>query len=128
MTQENKGSVGDKKVLYPVYAAFIILYACIFVIIGVFSAKFLDNIFPKFKKEENKSKLKIFLEILIQISCIAIITYIFREYTQYFVMKIDLLKRNSYGSPDKFAALIIAPTMFLVQPSLVTKINYLVNN
>jgi hypothetical protein len=32
-----------------------------------------------------------------------------------------------YGNPDRFAALIIAPTMFAVQPNLINKIKYIWN-
>lgn len=123
-----KISKNDKtQVFYPKYAAFIVLYAVIFVTIGVTSAKLLDSIFPSFDEKNPKHKLVLYLEVLLQISAIAIITYIFREYTNYFIQSIDFIKRNSYGSPDKFAALIIAPTMFSVQPSLIKKIKYLVN-
>ena len=117
------------QVLYPKYAGFIVLYACIFVTIGVFSARVLDSLFPEFDEETKtqKHKFLIFLEVLAQISSIAIITYIFREYTNYFVQSIKFLKKHSYGSPDKFAALIIAPTMFSVQPSLINKIKFLAN-
>jgi len=115
------------QVFYPKYASFIILYSCIFVTIGVFFAKIIDSLFPSFdeKEVEQKYNLVIYLEVLAQISCIALVTYIFREYVNYFIQSIDFIKKNSYGSPDKFAALIIAPTMFAVQPSLINKIKYL---
>jgi hypothetical protein len=119
-----------KQVLYPKYATFIVIYACIFVTTGVLFARLLEKLFPKFdeKNKTKKHKSIIFIEILLQISSIAVITYIFREYTNYFIESIDFFKKHTYGSPDKFAALIIAPTMFTVQPSLIKKINYLANS
>mgnify|MGYP001186912040 CR=1 FL=1 len=116
-----------KQIIYPVYSGFIILYACIFVTIGVFFAKLLDKIFPRFDPKKPKSKVVIYIEVLLQIASIVFITYVFREYTHYFIESFDYLKKNSYGSPDKFATIIIAPTMFAVQPSLINKIEYLAN-
>jgi hypothetical protein len=122
------------QIFYPKYALFIIFYSCIFVTIGVLFAKMLDDIFPKFDENKNKnkntikSKILLYIEVLIQISTIALITYIFREYISHFIESIDYVKKNIYGSPDKFAALIIAPTMFSVQPSLINKIKFLANS
>lgn len=119
------------QVFYPKYAGFIILYACLFLTIGVFSAKIIDSTFPKFNRNEyesTKSKIILYIEVLAQIAAIALITYIFREYIHYFIQSINYFKKNSYGSPDKFAALIIAPTMFAVQPSLINKIKFLANS
>ena len=120
----------SKQIIYPKYALFIVLYACVFLTIGVLSAKVLDNIFPKFdpKKKNHKHKLILFLEVLLQVSAIAIITYVFREYVSKMVESIKYLNQFLHGSPDKFAALIIAPTMFTVQPSLTDKIEYLANS
>ena len=122
----------SKQVFYPKYAFFIVFYACIFVSIGVLFAKIIDSVFPKFDpiSQENtkRNKFILYLEVLAQISAIAIATYIFREYVHYFIQSFDFFSRNSYGSPDKFAALIIAPTMFSVQPSLINKIKFLANS
>lgn len=120
------------QIFYPKYAFFICFYACIFVSIGVIFAKIIDSIFPKFdsnlQEDLKRNKFILYLEVLAQISAIAIITYIFREYVHHFIQSIDFFKRNSYGSPDKFAALIIAPTMFSVQPSLINKIKFLASS
>lgn len=128
MAKEKKEKI--TQVFYPKYALFIILYACVFVSIGVFFAKIIDSVFPKFDDKETPKKYKIviYIEVLAQISAIAIATYIFREYVHYFIQSIKFLEKHSYGSPDKFAALIIAPTMFSVQPSLINKIKFLANS
>jgi len=118
--------VKEAQILYPNYALFICLYACIFVTIGVFFANILNTIFPKY--DETKNKIVIYIEVLLQIISIAMVTYIFREYTEYFIKSFSFFKKRTYGSPDKFAALIIAPTMFSVQPNLIKKIKFLVNN
>lgn len=121
----SKNSNIKKQVLYPKYAGFIVLYAIIFLTIGVGSAKILDLIFPDFDENNPKNRIVMYIEVLLQISAIALITYVFREYTNYIVNLVPVLSSSKYGSPDKFAALIIAPTMFSVQPHLIRKIRYL---
>ena len=115
------------QVFYPKYAGFIVLYAMIFVQVGVIFAKLLDKLFPTFEETNPKHSVYIYIEVLIQIGAVGVITYIFREYTSYFIESSSLFKKHMYGSPDKFAALIIAPTMFSVQPNLIRKIRYLVD-
>jgi hypothetical protein len=120
------------QIFYPTYAAFIVLYSCIFVTIGVLFAKMLDDIFPKFNRSDivsnKKSKFILYLEVLGQVSSIALITYIFKEYISYFFESISYVKKHKYDSPDKFAALIIIPTIFAVQTSLINKIKFLANS
>lgn len=113
------------KVIYPKYMAFISIYSILFLTIGVFCARILDLIFPKFDIYKPKSKIIIYIEVLLQIASIAIITYIFREFTDFFVKLVPFLDKHNYGSPGKFAALIIAPTMFSVQTHLIDKLKYL---
>ena len=120
-----KKSNTKKPVLYPKYGGFIVLYAIVFLTVGVGSAKILDLIFPDFNETNPKNRFVMYIEVLLQTAAIAIITYIFREYTNYFVNLVPVLSSSKYGSPDKFAALIIAPTMFSVQPHLIKKIRYL---
>ena len=117
----------QKQIIYPKYAGFIVLYASIFLIIGINAANVLEKIFPKFDETKKKSTFIIYIEVLLQISSIAIITYIFREVTSNLIESVPMFKKHMYGSPDKFAALVIAPTMFSVQPSLISKIEYLAN-
>ena len=120
----------SNQIFYPKYAAFVVLYSCIFITTGILFAKIIDSLFPKFNRNElesSRSKIVLYIEVLAQISAIALITYIFREYIHYFIQSINIFKRNSYGSPDKFATLIIIPTLFVVQPSLISKIKFLAN-
>jgi len=118
------------KILYPKYIGFIIVYSCVFLTIGVTTAKLLNKLFPEFEEpEENgkkqKSKIQYYFEIIIQISSIAVITYIFRELIHFIFTNIKSI--SLYGKPDKYAALIIAPTMFTAQPNLIKKIKYVWN-
>lgn len=115
--------------IYPKYASFIGLHAIIFFTIGVSFAKLLDRIFPKFNTEnpEKKTKLQYYLETTLQIACIGIITYMIRVFVNHLIISIDILKKHIYGNPGKFADIIIAPTMFALQPNLINKIRYIWN-
>ena len=122
---ENKMNIIKKykktKIIYPKYAFWIIIYAIIFFNIGVTIGKILDTYLPKYDKDKKKSIL--LLEIYLQIGLIALSTYIFRENVD-FILK-NLFKINK--SPDKFAILIVAPTMFGQQKELMKKLNHLWN-
>ena len=126
-------TINGEQVIYPRYAALVFLTSAIFLLLGVSFAKFLDNTFPKFKniKEESdeipiKYKGQILIEVIVQIGIIAVFSYILREV----VINIIYLifgKKNVIGKPDKYAILIVAPTMFSQQKSLINKITYLWN-
>jgi hypothetical protein len=117
------------QVLYPKYAGFIAVYAIIFLTIGVSAAKVLDELFPKFNEndKENKGKFRYYIEAIIQIAMIALVTYLFREIIHFVFARVKGIKKHMYGNPDRFAALIIAPTMFAAQPNLINKIKYIWN-
>ena len=129
MEKKSNGNEFSLFGIYPKYALFIGLYSIIFFTIGSSFAQFLDNIFPKFNYEnpEEKSKYQYYFETIVQMACIGIIAYIFREFINYLVNSIDILRRNIYGKPGKFAVIIIAPTMFALQPNLIEKVEYLWN-
>lgn len=117
------------QIIYPKYALFIIIYAVIFLLIGVSIGRGFDIIFPKFLEEkdsnvEHKSKGRYIGEILLQIAAIVVSTYIFRELVHFVFEQIEILRVNNFGKPDRFAVLILAPTMFSVQPNLIKKIQY----
>jgi hypothetical protein len=118
-------------VLYPKYAGFIAVYAIIFLTVGVSAARVLDELFPKFNendnKNENKGKFRYYIEVIIQIALIALVTYLFREIVHFLFARVKSINKHMYGKPDKFAALIIAPTMFAAQPNLINKIKYIWN-
>ena len=124
-------TINGEQVIYPKYTALIFLTSVLFLVVGVTIAKGFENIFPKFKtdKKEKKmtKKLRLFVEVAIQIGAIAMITYIFREIIVKLIKKV-FGKKNVFGSPDKYAIIIVAPTMFSQQPTLIKKINYIWNN
>tara|TARA_B110000259_G_C14016323_1_gene401449 strand:- start:1147 stop:1530 length:384 start_codon:yes stop_codon:yes gene_type:complete len=122
---ENKMNVIKKykktKIIYPKYAFWIIIYAIIFFSIGVTIGKILDTYLPKYDKDKKESIL--LLEIYLQIGLIALTTYIFRENVDFILKNLFKIKK----SPDKFAILIVAPTMFGQQKELMRKLNHLWN-
>lgn len=122
---ENKMNIIKKykktKIIYPKYAFWIIIYAIIFFNIGVTIGKILDTYLPKYDKDKKESIL--LLEIYLQIGLIALSTYIFRENVDFILKNLFKIKK----SPDKFAILIVAPTMFGQQKELMKKLNHLWN-
>merc|ERR1711935_978151 len=97
-----KNKLDISKEIYPKYMGFIVGYACLFVTIGVFFARCLDGLFPEFDINNPRKRLVLYVEVLIQIASIAVITYIFREFTDYFVKSIPFLDKHNFGSPGKF--------------------------
>ena len=110
------------KIIYWNYALWIFLYSIVFLTLGVSFGKILDNIIPKLDK--NKSKIVILMEVYLQIGLISVITYILREIVHYiFNITFSIEKK-----PDKFAVLILSPTLFSQQSELIKKINYIWNS
>lgn len=109
---------------------------CIFIISiiyflgGVSISKILDMICQKIFREENnykeriekyteKGKLLILLETCIQIGLICILIFIFRFFVN------NLIKILCPIHTEKYALLIIAPTVFIKQKILKEKIEYI---
>jgi hypothetical protein len=108
-----------KQVIYWNYTLWIFIYSMVFLTIGVTCGELLEIIMPKYN--ENKNKAIIFIEINLQIGLIAILTYFFREIVHYIFNSNFNIAKN----PDTFAVIIVAPTMFSQQISLIKKIHYL---
>ena len=110
--------------IYSNYALIIMLYTIIFIPITITTGQILNNLFPKFDgNTKYKNKVVIYTEITLQILSIVIITYFYREIIDYFMLYIFKIKK--YGTPEKYASLILAPVIFSSQPSLINKIRYL---
>ena len=116
------------QIIYPKYAFFISIYAVLLFIIGISYAKLIDKMYPDFNKLEKKpSKLVVLFETLVQVVLSVIGSYIFRELLEYFIKDFLGFEKHIIGNPDRFAIIIIAPTMFYTQKNLQHKINYLWN-
>jgi hypothetical protein len=108
-----------KKIIYWDYAFWIFVYSIIFSSLGVTIGKLLEKYMPKL--DEKKHKILTLLEIYFQLGLVVILTYILREY-------VDVIFRSFFRinkKPDRFSALIIAPTLFSQMPTLVDKLNHI---
>lgn len=122
-------TIGGEQVFYPKYAAFIFLTSIMFLMVGVSIAKKLDESFPSFDKDNEQDvvrpKYVLLVESAVQIGLIGVTTYIFREVIHK-GLKI-VFGGNLHGNPSKYAILIVAPTMFSQQKSLINKITHVWN-
>ena len=122
-------TINGEQVFYPKYAAFIFLTSIMFLVIGVSVAKKLDESFPSFDKDNEQDvtrpKYVLLAEAAVQIGLIGVTTYIFREVIHKGLRVV--FGKNLYGNPSKYAILIIAPTMFSQQKSLINKITHVWN-
>jgi|TARA_Y100000389_G_C17412558_1_gene491802 hypothetical protein len=117
-----------KQILYPKYMFFIASYAVILFTLGITFAKFIDKLFMDFDKEKNvKSRARLWGEMLIQVVLSVMGSYILRELIDVLFREILGLERHIFGNPDRFAVIIVAPTMFYTQKNLQKKIMYLWN-
>ena len=107
-----------QKIIFWDYAFWIFVYAIIFLSIGVTIGKTLERVMPDHDGE--KHRFIVLLEIYLQIGLIAILTYIMREYVETVLNKLFVIKKK----PGRFAALIIAPTLFSQMPSLINKLHH----
>jgi len=107
---------------------FIANYAVILFTLGVTAAKFIDKIFDDFHRETNKkSRPRIWAELIIQVILSVLVSYMLREFIDAFFRDVLGLDKQIYGNPDRFAVIIVAPTMFYTQENLRQKMIYLWN-
>lgn len=115
-------------VLYPKYTFFVTIYSVLLFIIGITYAKFIDNLLDDFREENNnKSKLLIWTETIVQVVLSVLGIYILREFIDYLFRNVLNFNTHIFGNPDRFALIIVTPTMFFTQKNLQRKINYLWN-
>lgn len=107
-----------EKIIYWDYAFWIFAYAIIFLSIGVTIGKTLERVMPE--EDKKKHRFIVLLEVYLQIGLIAVLTYIMREYVEALFNKLFVIKKK----PGRFAALIIAPTLFSQMPSLISKLHH----
>lgn len=107
-----------QKIIYWDYAFWIFVYAVIFLSIGVTIGKMLERAMPD--HDGKKHRFIVLLEIYLQIGLIAVLTYIMREYVEAVLNKLFVINKK----PGRFAALIIAPTLFSQMPSLINKLHH----
>ena len=116
--------IDGEQVFYPRYAFSISVMAVLLIFAGVTIGACLERFMPKF--DDTKTKPELLVEISIQIAFIVTLTYLFREIIAKTIKK--YFGKYIFGSPDKFAVLVVAPTMFSQQDSLFDKIDYVWKN
>lgn len=117
-----------RQILYPKYMFFIATYAVILFTLGVTAAKYIDKIFDDFHiKTNKKSRPRIWAELIIQVIVSVLVSYMLREFIDVFFRDVLGLDKQIYGNPDRFAVIIVAPTMFYTQENLRQKMVYLWN-
>ena len=112
--------IDGEQVFYPKYAFSISVMAILLTLAGITIGATLERYMPKF--DDTKTKPIMIIEICLQIGAVAIMTYLFREIIAKTIKK--YFGKYIFGSPDKFAVLVVAPTMFSQQDSLFEKIDY----
>tara|TARA_Y100000593_G_C4081580_1_gene224130 strand:+ start:51 stop:389 length:339 start_codon:yes stop_codon:yes gene_type:complete len=108
-----------KKIIYWDYAFWIFIYAIVFLSIGITIGKLLEKYMPKL--DEKKYRTLTLIEIYVQVGIIAVLTYIMREYVDVLFKMFFTIKKR----PDRFAVLIVAPTLFGQMPTLMDKLHHI---
>ena len=109
--------VVQKAGLYLPYAFEIFMFSILICIPAMFLGKTADHIFPKF--DQKKTSLIMWAEILIQVSLIAVCTYLIRE----FITWVTSSFAPHFGNPMKYAIIIMAPIVFFQQGNLYNKMS-----
>ena len=96
-----------------------IFYSAIFIcIIGIYLGYYMNKYNPQF--DPDKPKIKIWIEIILQVSLLACFTYVVREILNWGLP--DLVP----GNPIKYAIIIMAPIMFAQQEELILKMKHVI--
>ena len=105
------------------FALVVFIVSILFATTGIISGKVLENVFPKLNA--SKGKPVIYIESMVQIGTIALITYGFRIIIDNLIQR--YFKTDKFKQADKFAVIVAAPTIFLLQDSLKNKLKFLLN-
>ena len=109
----------DMPSIYPRYAAEVFAHTAVLTVVGVYMARAIDERFPKYSK--SKAWWQSVLETISQVSLLGVALYVSRETLLWGAKKMY----KSYGNPTKFATIIMAVAMMLVQPNLQTRLENL---
>ena len=117
------------KLLYPKYAMWVFIYTILFASSAILYGKLLDTISLKYdrvflKENEKKSKLRLIIEVFLQLGATSVGVYIFREIINFAVRSYFKIEKK----PDRFAVVVVAPVIFSQQANLIDKIETLYDN
>ena len=105
--------------IYPRYTAEVFVHTAVLTVAGVYIARAIDERFPKHSK--SKPIWQSVLETLSQVSLLGVILYVSRETLLWGAKKIY----KPFGNPTKYATIVMAVAMMVVQPNLQTKLENL---
>ena len=94
------------------------IYSILFFTFGGIIGTLCEHLFPEF--DESKSEFRLYIEIIIQLFVIVILYTSFR-FTVMNILNKFFLKENVIKY-DKFSAFLIAPPLFILQPTIQDKI------
>ena len=117
------------KLLYPKYAMWVFIYTILFASSAILYGKLLDTISLKYdrvflKENEKKSKLRLIIEVFLQLGATSVGVYIFRELINFGLRSYFKIEKK----PDRFAVVVVAPVIFSQQANLIDKIETLYDN
>lgn len=101
----------------------VFIYTILFSLCSILYGKFIDYLATKYdraflKDDEKKSKIRLIIEVCLELGATSVGIYIFRELVDFLIRKnIDVSK-----DPGAFAAVVVAPVIFAQQPTLIEKI------
>lgn len=112
-----------KKNIHPKYAMWVFIYTIMFSSCSILYGKFLNYLTTKYdraflKDGENKSKIRLIIEVGLELGATSVGVYIFRELVDFLIRKIIDVPED----PGAFAAVVVAPVIFAQQPILIEKI------
>ena len=116
--------INGEQLFFPKYALMIFISCILLFYAAVTAGALMERYMPKY--DETKSKPELIIEMSLQIGMIGVITYLFREIISKILRK--YLGTHIHGSPEKYAIVVIAPTMFSQQQSLIDKIDHVWRN
>ena len=107
----------------------VFIYTILFSFSSVLYGKLLDIISLKYdrvflKENEKKSKLRLIIEVCLQLGATSVGVYIFRELINFAVRSYFKIEKK----PDEFAVVVVAPIIFSQQANLMYKIETLYDN
>ena len=105
--------------IYPRYATEVFVHTAVLTLMGVYVAREIDNRFPKYSR--SKTQWQSVLETLSQVSLLGIVLYASRETLLWGAKKMY----KPFGNPTKYATIIMAVAMMVVQPNLREKLENL---
>jgi hypothetical protein len=98
----------------------------LYFVIGYYLSHYVNKLYPKFNKEDNRNKLLLFLEVLLQLGIIGILFYLIRNISEYIPFPLD----GVYGFKHKLvkelnSSASLSFGIFYAQINMKNKLEYI---